>query len=351
MGTIFDSQPEDVIVGADRLRSHCARMYQSVGLSAEDAAVVADRQVWADLRAVYSHGTRLLPRYIESFQQNQFNPRPNIAITREGPAFAVIDGDGSIGHVSARRAMEVAIEKARRCGIGVVTVANTYHFGAASAYSILAAEQGMIGFTTSSGGPPNVLPFGGREPGISNNPLSWAIPAGSEPPIVLDMGCGVAAHNHVGTLKLYGQPLPEGWMLTKDGRPAKTWDEAIYMLPAAGPKGMGLALTTSALSTLCGGLMPTSKKTAGSQEQFLLAIDIGQFTDRDEYVAEIGRAAVAIRAIPPAVGFDRVYLPGEIEWLRSQRWSETGIPLHRDHVDALEKTAASVGITESLAGA
>lgn len=344
MPSIYDARPEDILVDADKLRTSCSKIYQEVGVAAPDADVIADRQVWADLRSVFSHGTRLLPRYVQAFKTGEYNAHPTIEVVRDSPSCAAFNADRGIGHVVARQAMDLAIEKARLVGVGVVTIGNSVHFGAASAYSILAAEQGMIGFTTSTGGPPNVVVFGGREPGISNNPVAWAVPAGSEPPIVLDFGCGVAAHNHVNTLKMYGEPLPAGWMLTREGTPARTWDEAVHVLPFGGAKGSGISIITSALAALSGGHMPTEKKTPGLQEHFLMALDVSHFCDRDEYLAEMARASHSIRHIPPAPGFDRVYLPGEIEWLRSQRWRETGIPIHRDQVAELERTAINLGV-------
>jgi LDH2 family malate/lactate/ureidoglycolate dehydrogenase len=344
MPSIYDARAEDVLVDADRLRATCTEIYRAIGVAAADAGVIADRQVWADLRGVFSHGTRLLPRYVQAYRDGAYNPQPAVAVVRDGPGAAVWDADHAIGHVVAQRAMLAAIEKARAVGVGVVTIRNSVHFGAASAYSILAAEQGMVGFTTSTGGPPNVVVFGGREPGVSNNPVAWAVPAGAEPPLVLDFGCGVAAHNHVQTLRMYGEPLPPDWMITREGAAARTWEEAAYVLPFGGAKGSGLSIITSALAALSGGQMPTAKTTPGAQEHFLMALDVGHFGERDAYTAEIARACQAIRRVPPAPGFDRVYLPGEIEWLRSERWRETGIPIHRDQVADLERTAAALGV-------
>jgi LDH2 family malate/lactate/ureidoglycolate dehydrogenase len=344
VASIYDARPEDVIVDAGRLSATCSSIYQAIGVSATDADVIADRQVWADLRGVFSHGTRLLPRYVQAYEAGEYNLHPKITIVRDALGCAVIDADHSVGHVTAQKAMHLAMDKARNVGVGVVTTRNSVHFGAASAYSILAAEQGMVGFATSTGGPPNVVVFGGREPGVSNNPVAYAVPAGDEPPIVLDFGCGVAAHNHVNTLRMYGEQLPTGWMITKDGMPARTWDEAVYVMPFGGAKGSGISIITSALAALSGGPMPTTKPKAGPQEHFLMALDISHFCDRDEYLAEMARASQSIRRVPPAPGFDRVYLPGEIEWLRSQRWRETGIPIHRDQVAELESTAAAWGV-------
>src|SRR5262249_22320979 len=133
--------------------------------------------------------TRLLPRYLQAYQAGEYNLHPTIEVVRDAPGCAVIDADRSIGHVVAWQAMYRARDRAGSAGVGFVTIRNSVHFGAASAYSILAAEQGMVGFATSTGGPPNVVVFGGREPGVSNNPVAYAVPAGEEPPIVLDFGC------------------------------------------------------------------------------------------------------------------------------------------------------------------
>ena len=214
----MNQEGQDILVQPEPLHEFAIALYQKAGVSQEHAKLMADLQVETDLRSVHSHGTRMIPWYVRSILDGAMNPNPDIRVVQEGPGFAVIDGDNGLGHPPSALAMQMAIEKARSTGIAAAGVRNAGHFGAAACYTMMAVEAKMIGFSTTNTGGPSVAAPGAAEPVVTNNPLSYGIPAGEERPIVLDMACGSSAWGKVRTLQMYGIPIPPGWLLTTDGK-------------------------------------------------------------------------------------------------------------------------------------
>ena len=225
---------QEAIVNAEALQTLCSHLYQKVGVAQSDADTVADMQVLMDLRGVHSHATRAVPRYVRGIINNDINPTPALQTLEDNPASVLLDGDRGLGHLVGVRAMNLAIEKAKSASIGVAIVRNSNHFGAASSHAMRAAEHDMIGFATTNGLGVNVAVFGARSTSIGNNALSFAIPAGEEPPIVLDMACGAAAAGRIGTASLYQEKIPLGWGLDADGNETDDPRKVAAILPAAG---------------------------------------------------------------------------------------------------------------------
>ncbi len=340
---------QDIVVNVDELREFASQLYQKAGVPKVDADAVSQLQVETDLRGIHSHGTRALPGYVRGILAGNINPTPNLTLTREGPAFARVDGDRSLGHVAGKFSMELAIEKAKVAGIGAVGAYRTNHFGAASSLAMLALEHGMIGFSTSTSSP-GVAPYGGKTRVVGNNPLSYAIPAKTEPPIVLDMACGVSAWGRVGTMRLYGQKLTPAWALDAEGKETNDPGLAHVLLPMGGTKGYSLALAVDALSGPLAGMpatvnkkgdIPLDKQGSGL---FFYAINIESFVPLDEFTEEIDQEIRVLRSSPPAEGVERVYFPGELEWMKHEKWSQEGMPLHRDHLKGLADLAKELGV-------
>ena len=335
----------EVVIKAEPLREFAEMLYLKAGVTPEHAKLTAKLQVETDLRNVHSHGTRMLPSYIREIEGGRLNPTPNIRVVQEGPSFAVIDGDGGLGHPPSALAMELAITKARQTGIAAAGVRNAGHFGAAACYAIMAVEQKLIGFATTNTGGPSVAAPGSAVAVTANNALSYSLPAGQERPIVLDMACAVSSWGKVRTMQMYGQPIPPGWLLTAEGEPTQDPTQGRVLLPAAGPRGYGLALTMGILAgPLVGGLLACHKHQGEPSEHFFIAIDVARFTDYETYTAEIDRGIRAIQSAKTAAGVERVYLPGEIEWRKRETWLESGIPIHVDHVQALADVADRLGV-------
>lgn len=196
-------------VGHEELSCFCAELMKAVGVPPEDAELTATVQVEADLRGVYSHGSRAIPRYVRSIQRGSTNARPRITVTGEGPAYVLLDGDRGLGQVVAAQGMELAIQRAKTAGIAGIGVQRSSHLGAAAYYSVMAARAGMIGFCTSSGPFANQAAYGGMTPVLGNHPLSYAIPAGEERTIVLDMATGGCAHGRIALARMAGDSCPQ----------------------------------------------------------------------------------------------------------------------------------------------
>ena len=337
---------QEIIVTVEQLTELLVTLYVKKWMLCIDAEVVAARQVEADLRGIHSHGSRATPRYLIAMDVGDIDPRGQVQTIKQTAAIAVMDGGRAMGHVASTKAMQLAIELARGVGTGTVAVRNSQHFGAASVYSLMAAEAGMIGYCTTSTGYASVAAYGSRQPAVANNAFAWAAPTRTGAPFCLDMACAVAAWGKVQSLGMYGQPLPAGWALDAAGNATIDPQAAKTMLPAAGARGYGLAFQCSLLAgPLVGGKMPLHKTKSPEHEgteHFFYAIDIAQFVEPDRFHDEVERTIDDIHGLSPAVGFDRISLPGELEWERSQRWMSSGIPLHRDHLRDLGEVATKM---------
>lgn len=339
---------QEIVVPAEQLKELLVKMYVKKGMFKAEADMAASRQIEADLRGIHSHGSRATPRYIKAMDLGDIDPRGQVLTVKKMPAAAVMDGGRSLGHVAATKGMQLAIELARAAGTGTVVVKNSQHYGAASVYALMAANAGMIGYSTTSTGRATVAAYGSRQPATANNAFAWASPTRSGAPFCLDMACAVSAWGKVDSLKLYGGKLPAGWALDAEGNATTEPSAAKVLLPAAGARGYGLAFVSSLLAgPLVGGKMPLHK-TRGPEvegsEHFFYAIDVSQFVEPEQFHAEVERTIADIRTLSPAEGFTRVTLPGELEWDRAQKWAKEGIPLHRDHLRDLTEIATKMKV-------
>lgn len=335
---------QEIVVDSMKLHGFTRSLCEKAGLSSDDAELMAKLLVQTDLRGVHSHGTRALPGYLTQVLNGNLNPIPKLQIISDSPSVAVIDGDNGIGHLACTLAMEIAIDKARKTGIAAVGVKNAGHFGAAACYSIMATENQMIGFSATNTGKPTLVPPGGTEPVVANNAMSYALPVGDTHPIVLDMACGVSSWGKVGTLRMYNEPIPEGWLLDDSGQPSQDQNPGRMMAPSGGAKGYGLALIMGILAgPLVGGMMACNKTTITS-EHFFIAINIESFTKFDTYISEVQEGIKVIHNAMTAEDFTQVYLPGEIEWNNYDEWKETGIPIHVDHLRSLANMAEKLDL-------
>ena len=343
---------QEVVVQAQPLREWIVKLLVKKGMFAVEAEMSADRLVEADLRGIHSHGSRALPRYIQAMDDGNIDPRASTVVVTDTPAMAVIDGNKGMGHVASTRAMQLAIQKAKQVGTGTVAVTRGQHYGAASVYVLLAIREGCIGYSTTSTAYPTVAAYGSQQAAVANNALAWGVPSREGAPFVLDMACAEASWGKIETRKLYGLPLPDGWALNADGQSTNEAAAAKTLLPAAGARGFGLAFLCSVLAgPLVGRKMPIRKKRdpyLEGSEHFFYVIDPTFFGDLEKFHSELGLASDEIRGLAPANGFDKVRLPGELEHERSERWLVDGIPIHRDHADALRRLGESLKLAAPL---
>ena len=340
-------------VSPEKLKEFSTFALQSVGLDEKDADTSAQVLVTTDTWGTFSHGTNHLRNYIKKIRAGGINPQAKPQVILEGQAWAIIDGHAAMGMVSACRAMEVAIEKARADGIGMALVRNSNHFGAAGYYANMAVEHDMIGIAMSNADPNMVAP-GGRKSVIGNNPLAYAAPAGEEYPIFLDIALSATASTKIFGAKAKGNKVPEGWITDADGLPtteATNWPDVGSMLPMAGHKGYGLALLVEVLAGVLSGAGVTRQvkgwlyelsEGPGTGHSFI-AIGVGKFMPIGTFKHRMDEMIRDIHASPKAKGSERIWLPGEMEWERRAVALKEGILLPPIVLNSLAKLAKEVG--------
>lgn len=255
------------------------------GVSQAHAETVADCLVTADLYGVTSHGTAILPSHIQRIERGGYNLTPDIKIIKETAAFALVDGDNSMGPVSAAFCMDYAVEKCRSSGVFTVFSRNNNTFGPAFYYSLKAAQKGCIAFICSNS-PAQMAPMGGRDKMLGTNPFSIVFPVPDGDPIIIDMATSVVAKSKFKEYKAAGKPLPEGWALDKDGNPTTDADEGIVGLvqPMAGFKGYAISMLIDIVSGVLSGAAYLDK--------------VGRFYSEDDGSMNVG---FYITAIDPRV--------------------------------------------------
>src|ERR1051326_483751 len=356
-----------IVVDHRDLAAGVAGLFAKAGVPGPQAEGIAEILVESDLRGIESHGVNFAPRYLRGFLRGLLNPRPNLTFVRGRGATAVLDADNGLGFVSARYAMERAMALAAQHGVGAVTVRNSNHFGMAGFYAMQALDEGMIGHATTDG-PPHTVIWGGRDPVVCNNPIAWAFPTPDPPPIVVDTALtGVKEKIRLAAAR--GETIPAGWAVGPDGVP--TTDPAVALegalLPIGGHKGSALICANEMLSgALAGALFsfeisPALVMGADHHDRwgcghFLMALDVAAFEDPAAFLGRAGDFCASMRAANPARGVDRVYLPGELEWLTAQDRRAHGLPVARATLEALDAVAAELGVSggfatlESMAG-
>jgi len=336
-------------VTPDSLRATVAAMFHKVGMPEADAAFMGQCLVDADLRGVHSHGTRYTVSYIRSLQRGAWNPTPNIRVERERNATAVIDADRSAGPLSSRRAMQLAIEKAKQYGTATVSVRNSSHCGALAYYTQMAADAGCIGFASTTAGR-LMAPFGGVEKIIALNPLSWAAPTDKPWAVDLDMATSMIAGSKLGMAIEKGEKIPLGWALDEHGNPTEDPAAALKgtLLPIGGPKGYGMSVVLDIISGVLSGATFGKGLGGPGGGHFFQATDVEAFVPLDEFKRRMGELVDQIKGSQLAPGSSGIFLPGEIEHGNKTRRSKEGIPMTAGVMDELEAVAAEIGVTERL---
>ena len=347
-------------VNSGKLTDFSARALQKMGVPEEDALITARILVAADLRGVDSHGVaHLAPFYIRRIKEGLINVTPQLKVISHAPGTAIMDGDQGLGFIVGYRAMEEAMNRAKKAGAGFVAVRNSTHFGAGAYYAMMALSRDMIGISLSQGGKGIVAP-GSRGRGIGLNVISVAAPAKEEAPFVLDMATGVVAGGKLELAARNKSSIPEGWAVDIDGNPVTEVAKARGgILPLGGTpllgayKGFGLTVLVDILcSTLSGGLsvpeMESGPGTTGQATHFFGALRIDGFMPVNEFKNRMDAMIKAHHELPKAPGVDRIYLAGEVEQATERKRLSQGIPLHPAVVASLQELAKELDIEYDL---
>ena len=350
---------EVVRVDEQELRTTVQSLFESYGLPPEDAAVVADALVEADLMGISSHGVsnyiELL--YVPGLTKGTIAPRPEFEVVRETACTALVDGGGGMGHVVGARAMRLAIAKAAEHGIGMVTVRNSRHYGAAGYYSKMALDEDMIGLSlTNADG--LVTPTHGKEAQLGTNPVAVAVPTDRQPPFLLDMATSTVPLGKIMLAMREGREIPLGWAADQEGRPTtdpRIAFQAMNLLPLGGTyeqgshKGYGLGMVVDILCGLLSGDGAARGETIGtSMGHFFGALDVSHFlpvegfkAEMDDYLARLQQTAAADPEEPV------IYAGIKEARAREERLRE-GIPLHAGVVAYLRELCEERGVETRL---
>ena len=337
-------------IGADALKRFACAVFARAGMAQQDAALVADVLVWANLRGTDTHGVTRIPRYVELIEAGDMNPKPALAVITQTAASVLIDADRAPGPVAMTRAAAEAVRKARDAGIGLALVRRTTHTAALGYYTLAAAHEGMAAIAFSASWP-NMAYHGARAAGVSTNPVSIAVPGGKGEPLLLDMASGVVAMGKLVQAKKAGRPIPKGWALDAHGNPTTDAQAAAIPLPMAGAKGSGLSLMIECLTSLLASNPLLAEALEGTEEGrrhrqngMVIAIDIARFGDLKRFREEAGRLVRALKALPvdPAIG--EILMPGERGGRALAQRSRDGVPVPATVVEELRALAKRLGV-------
>lgn len=353
------------LINAAQLENWVTAVFIKYGFSENDAQLSAKVLLTADLRGIDSHGVARLIGYLRLIKKERINPSPNMTVERETPSTATINADRAIGLVSAPFAMQLAIEKAKVAGSGWVAIKNSNHFGIAAFHSMMALEHDMIGFAVTNASP-LVTPALGMERMLGTNPISIAVPAGNQPPFVLDMATSAASNGKLEIAERLNKNIPEGWLVDAHGNASHDPTELKKggMVLTLGSdmahgsyKGYGLSSFVDIFSGVLSGanygpwvppfvsfLDPLSNLPGQGIGHFVGAWRVDGFRDTEEFKKHMDQWIGRFRNTRPVNEDYPVNIPGDAERKESEIRSKNGIPLVEKVISDLNAIASECEI-------
>lgn len=320
-------EPSDAIrVQPSVLRDLVRTLAEKAGAGEEQAALLAELLVSNDVRGVFSHGSRQISDYARLLRDGRLNPRPQVRTLSESAATLLLDGDAGLGYFPCWNAAHRLVIKAKEIGVAVGVTRNHGHFGAAGLYTRVAAAAGLIGYDTS-GHQLLLQPGQGQIQAAGGSPMSFAIPAGAEPPLVLDIG---AIHD------LYNISEERQRMMLAE-------------LPSTLYRSFGLGTVCQVLGGFLGGVPVDEARAVKSfpganQGALFVFIDPARFIDPAILRREVDEYHRMLAQLDPFGDTERATLPGRLEWEREQRWVTEGVPVGSRHREELSAVAAEFGV-------
>jgi LDH2 family malate/lactate/ureidoglycolate dehydrogenase len=358
---------ENTTIPVETLRQFMKDVFGKLGVPADEAAICADVLIASDVRGIDSHGVGRLKYYYDRIKAGVQSTATHWEIVRETETTAVVDGHHGMGHVIAQRSMSLAIEKARRYGLGAVSARNSTHFGIAGYYPLMAVAAGMVGLTVTNARPA-IAPTFGSEPMLGTNPIAFAAPSDLPYPFWFDAATSITQRGKIEVLHRAEKPAPEGWAIHADGRPATDPGELLHhfdtglaaLLPLggageglAGYKGYGLATMVEILSASLQagafqkdllGVAPDGSRRPYMLGHFFLALDVAHFIPLEESRRITGQIMRNLQASRKAAGAERIYVAGEKEYEMEQERRRAGIPLNANLRKELRSVRDELGL-------
>ena len=300
------------------MKACVAALFEKVDMTPEDAALLSDILTINDRRCLFSHGSRQVPYYLQKIKDGAVNPRPKISVVSEAPGALVMDGDGGLGYFPCYWGTQKIIEKARVCGVAALTTHNHQHFGAAGNYTRMAVAHDCIGLSASSYRT-HLKPEKLIYDIVDTSPMSIGIPAGEQPPLVMDMG----------------------------GRVMNFDEDLFKRIPTPFFKIMALTSAIRALGGVFPGIFKSERHDSrweSNQGSFIAVVNVAHFMPVAELKREMDRFIAEARQMQPLPGMERSELAGGNEWAWDRENREKGIPIGDEHRQALQAEADKLGV-------
>ena len=332
-----------------------SKSLQSAQVPTADANLVAELMVKSDLVGADGHGIFRLPAYLKRIRAGGVNLAPNIHVEREQGATALINGDNALGHLVMNKAVDLALEKVKQHSVCWIGSHFGNHSGAASVYVRKLAEQGYIGIYMAVGNANHMAPWGGIDLLLSTNPIAIAVPAGDHPIVLLDIATTVAAYGKVKVAAQKGEPIPEGWMIDRQGMPITDPQKSSEgsLLPIGGYKGYGLAVMIGLLA----GALNNAAVGKGTIDfnahhdlntntgQTIIAVDPSAFGDKEAFIERVIALVNDLKRSSTLPGVNEIRVPGDGAAKVMAERMRLGIPVAPELLEALNACAKECGIT------
>jgi len=360
------------IVRQEPLTQFCQAVFEKMGVPARDAATTTEVLVLADLRGIDSHGVARLRRYYTGLKNGVMVSKPAIQMIHETPLTALLDGGAALGQVAGKQGMNLAIEKAKKNGLGFVAVRNSNHYGIAGYYSLMALKEDLIGIALTNSDC-YVVPTFGRDVLLGTNPISVTVPAMKERPFVLDMSTAVATLGKIEVYNRMGKKLPHGWATDEKGLFCDDAGRVLNnirskagggLLPLGGEgeefgghKGYGLDLLVDIFCGVLPGLAylnllypktPDGKPLPSLVGHFFGAMRIDAFRPAEDFKKDMDDMIRRLKSSNKAQGQDRIYVHGEKEFELEEKYRREGIPLYHKVYEDLKAIGDEVGVPFTL---
>lgn len=346
-------QNDVVFLSIEILRSFIKDVYLKAGVPAEDAETCAEVIIESDIRGIESHGIGRLKYYYQRIESGQHQAITDFEVIKDSPTTAVVDGHHGMGMVIGKRAMQMAIDKAKIYGLGSVAVRNSTHYGIAGFYPTMAIKNDMIGLSVTNARP-SVSPTFGVQPMLGTNPIAFGAPTDEEFPYIYDGATPISQRGKIEVAAREEKPIPPGWIIDQNSQPITDSAEAMRalgdrtasFLPLGGAgeilgghKGYGLgtmveilsaALQSGAFLQDLTGIAPDGSAQPFKVGHFFLAINIGFFTPIDEFKQTTGNILRDLRNSAKAPGQTRIYTAGEKEFENAKITKIRGVPINRN---------------------
>ena len=339
------------------LRRLAERIAGAVGVSAGDAAILADSLVSADIAGVSTHGMSRLGIYVKRIRKGVIDPKAELKVERERAGTLAVDAGNGLGQVQATKVLDRLIPMARECGVAAATIRNSQHFGALSYYCNRAADRDMILVATTAA-EPAMSPEGGSQAYFGTNPIAGSFPTGKGWPVKIDLSTSIIARGNIIAAQKRGEKIPRGWALDPDGNPTEDASAALLgtVLTMAGHKGYALALMVEVLSSVLSGAaigsgIGSMYKDMGRKQDvghFFCLLDVAAFMEAAEFKARMDRMIGEIKACRKRPGAEEILVPGERTQRTIQENLRLGVKIDPATLKELEEMCREFGVKFEL---